>query len=177
MEDGDTDKQLEYTEQLADMRAAARVMDSERSRESSASASPASMPELASKWWGKNRWFNDPKFAEETASARKIDSELTGSGWNKESPSYYEELDNRLQSLHPMLYSKSSNGEVEKDDPKPKPPTIPSGGSKGSTKPPSDGRIKFTKEQMGIAKELGLTSEVQLREYHKEIQLQEKGAA
>ena len=54
---------------------------------------------------------------------------------------------------------------------KAKPPTSPSGGKKRVSKQSSkDGRIQLTRDQLSMARELGLTTEAQLKAYAKEIQ-------
>lgn len=123
-----------------------------------------SPPQEAMRWWNKNRWFNNPDHVSESATARKIDEQLDAEGWDKESPDYYKELDNRLQKQFPELYSTSS---------KPKPPIAPTKGtgSGGPNKQPSnDGRLRFTKQELAMAKALGITTEEGLREYAREIQ-------
>ena len=53
---------------------------------------------------------------------------------------------------------------------KAKPPTSPSGGKKRSGNRSKDGRFLLTKVQLKMVRELGLTSEAQLKAYAKEIQ-------
>ena len=172
-EAGDTAKQVELTEQLADMRAAARVADQQalvnqqmvQQRPAQQSPQQQQPPQLAMKWWNENRWFNSPGNETASASAREIDAQLDGEGWDKESPDYYAELDSRLQKRHPELYSKPT---------KAKPPIAPTKGSSGGSqsKQSKDGRLQFTREQLNMAKSLGITTEQGLKAYAAELQKQ-----
>ena len=116
-------------------------------------------PEEATKWWGRNPWFAKPEHAPESAYARMMDIQVENEGFDKNSSEYYEELDKRLQKRFPELYSKKKS----------KPPVSPSGGTGGSQKPRKDGRIRLTKQELQVARDLGITSEEALREYAKEI--------
>jgi hypothetical protein len=183
MEEGNTPKQLELTERMADMRSAARIADLQRAQIQQTQqrqyyppqqASQEPPPQEAMTWWNKNRWFNGPDFEAESAYARVIDKQLDSEGYDKETPEYYEELNNRLQSKFPELYNNSG----EDNDPrsKSKPPTAPSrskGRGKGSQVITKDGRLRFTKAQLTMAKSLGLQTKDQLVEYAKELQSKE----
>ncbi len=169
-EDGDTQRQVDLTEKMADMRAAARVAEmnqktrtnqqqDDQSQQQDQSRSPEP-PKEALNWWNRNRWFNSSEHAGETGFAKGIDSQLEAEGYDNQTPEYYEELDNRLQKHFPALYK----GTEKK---KPKPATAPTGGQQRKASP-KDGRIRMTKTELQIANELGLTSEVQLREFAKE---------
>jgi len=172
-ESGDTAKQVELTEQMADMRAAARVADQQAmmqqqfqpQRQNPPQQQQQAPPQLAMKWWNDNRWFNSPGNENATAAAREIDAQLDAEGWDKESPDYYGELDSRLQKRHPELYSKPS---------KAKPPIAPTKGSGGGSqsKQSKDGRLQFTRQQLDMAKSLGITTEQGLKAYAAEIQKQ-----
>jgi hypothetical protein len=173
-EEGDTAKQVELTEKIADMRAAARVADQARSQDlarvqqqqqQQPSPPQEQPPQEALTWWNKNRWFNSPEHKAESAYARSVDESLDAEGFDKDTPEYYAELDTRLQKKFPELYSDTTF--------KPsKPPIAPTGGSGGGTrsKRPNDGRLRFTKAELDMAKTLGITTEEGLRTYHAEIQ-------
>lgn len=180
-EEGDTDLQVELTEQLADMRAAARIAEQQRQQQQyqqsrqqprqqqEGGAEPP--PQEALRWWNKNRWFNSPDHVEQSRVARQIDQNLEAEGWDKESKDYYDELDSRLQKRYPELYSQPTGG---KPSPKPKPPTAPTGGQGGPSGKSKDGRMRFTKGQLDMAKTLGITTEEGLRLYHEELQKGER---
>ena len=167
-EEGNTEKQVELTEKIADMRAAARVADMQApAREPLVKEMEAPPPQKAMTWWNKNRWFNDPEHTAESAYARAVDQKLDSEGYDKDSQDYYDELDNRLQARFPELYKKESKS-------KPKAPILPSSGKgPGSNTRPAKGRIRLTAERMEVARTLGITSEEDLREYAKECQLLE----
>lgn len=167
-ETGNTQKQVELTEQMADMRATARIAQMQRKEQKEAPVqeinprAPAnnSAPQEAYAWWAKNKWFESQEHAPETMFAKSIDTQLESEGLDKNTPEYYEELDNRLQKRFPELYSK-----VKKS----KPPTAPSGG-RGTGKLSKDGRIRMTAQELQVARDLDITSEEGLREYAKELQ-------
>lgn len=169
-EEGNTSLQVELTEKIADMRAAARIADSQR-QNAPAEPEPSQYqseenqpPKEALKWWNSNRWFNSKEHAGESAFARAVDAELEGEGFDKEDPEYYKELDKRLQKTFPELYTNLK-----------KPSTVPSphkgrSNVRGSSSQ-KDGRIRLTKVQLDMARSLGINTEAGLREYAKEIDL------
>ena len=174
-EAGDTARQVGLQEQMADMRATVRVAEAQKrnfdgmGRPQQSQAETEDAPPLAYSWWDKNKWFNDTAYKAESAYAREIDAQLNDEGFDKDNSEYYEELDSRLQSKFPELY-KEEGSDVK---PKPKPPTAPTGGRLKGGGQPKDGRIRLTREQLGIARELGLTTKSELEEYVKEISKQE----
>tara|TARA_R110000803_G_scaffold26333_3_gene62442 strand:+ start:6396 stop:7238 length:843 start_codon:yes stop_codon:yes gene_type:complete len=172
-EEGNSKEQVMLTEKMADMRAAARIADMQTRRPESEPApqqqpapQQAPPPEEALTWWRSNSWFNSDGYQDASKDARAIDMGLEAEGWDKETPAYYAELDNRLQKKHPELYSSSR---------KPKAPVAPSS-ARSSAKASSskDGRIRLTKDQLDMARQLGITEEHGLREYALEIQKLEK---
>jgi hypothetical protein len=177
IEEGDTSKQVDYAEQLADIRAAMKVSELQKQQviqQSSQSptvgrAAQPKAPKKAMDWWGKNQWFNSGGFERETAAARSIDVQLDLEGYDKESDQYYETLNNRLQKLFPELISSSDN--TGRSRPKSSQTVVaPSAG--GSTK--TGNRIKMTKEQLRMAREIGLTTPEQLKVYETELKKQER---
>jgi hypothetical protein len=180
-EEGDTDAQVELTEQLADMKAAYRIHEMQQRyreyrkkgvaaavQEGAANADKeAYIPQLAKKWLSRNKWFNGEGTEAETAFARSIDNQVDADGFNQETPEYYNELDKRLQKVFPKLYS------AAKGRNRSKPATIQSGGSRGKGMRSGDGRIRFTKEQFQTARDLGLTTKEDLLAYAKEIKILE----
>jgi hypothetical protein len=166
-EEGDTAQQVALTEQLADMRAEAKVAQLARTQQQYQPPPQASgqqeAPQAAYNWWDRNQWFNSAEHSAESAYARAVDIQLEQEGFDKNSPAYYTELDNRLQEKFPELYNKG-------DTKKPKPATAPTGGKVSSGKVTKDGRVQLTKDELNMARELGITSEAQLKAYAKEIQ-------
>ena len=177
IEEGDTAKQVEYAEQLADIRAAMKVSELQRQQSvqqktQSPTVGRAAQPQAPKKamdWWGKNQWFNSAGYERETAAARSIDVQLDLEGYDKESDQYYETLNNRLQKIFPELISKPDM--QVKTRPKSSQTVVaPSAG--GSTK--TGNRVKMTKEQLRMAREIGLTTPEQIKAYAEEIKKQER---
>ena len=120
VEEGDTEAQVSFSEQLADMRAAMRVAEMQRQMAQQQAASPTvgrakqaaqnPPPQKAMSWWEKNRWFDSNGFSRETAAARAIDVQLDLEGFDKESDEYYDQLDFRLRNVFPELNSGKVQG-------------------------------------------------------------------
>ena len=177
IEEGDTGKQVEYAEQLADIRAAMKVSELQRQQviqqktqsPTVGRAAQPSAPKKAMDWGGKNQWFNSPGYERETAAARSIDVQLDLEGYDKESDQYYETLNNRLQKIFPELISKPDM--PVKTRPKSS-QTIVAPSAGGSTK--TGNRVKMTKEQLRMAREIGLTTPEQIKAYAEELKKQER---
>ena len=111
VEEGNTERQIELTEILTDIRAKARTAEAAKTDapfEEEEGQLPATVsntppqdppPKEAMLWWNRNRWFNGPQFEEESNEARKIDAELEAEGFDREDKSYYEELVKGLNAL------------------------------------------------------------------------------
>ena len=174
VEEGDTKAQVEFSEQLADMRARIRVADlqkqqAQQQRVQQPVQQPvqqtAQAPEKAMSWWKENDWFNAKGFERETAAARAIDVQLDLEGFDKNSADYYDNLNNRLQKMYPELIS-SNNVTQPKTRAKSSNIVTPStGGSsyKGN-------RVRMTQDQLRMARELGINDEAGLKKYAQEIQ-------
>ena len=179
VEEGDTQAQLNFTEQLADMRAAMRIAEMQRQQQVSQASSPTvgraqqvaqqPAPKKAMDWWQKKRWFNAAGFERETAAARAIDVQLDLEGHNKESDEYYELLNNRLQKVFPEL--KSGSEEPSKPRAKSRQPVSPTAGGSPSYK---GNRVRMTQDQLRMARELGINDDKGLKQYAAEIQRQQR---
>ena len=179
VEEGDTQAQLNFTEQLADMRAAMRIAEMQRQQQASQAVSPTvgraqqvaqqPAPKKAMDWWEKNRWFNAAGFERETAAARAIDVQLDLEGHNKESDEYYELLNNRLQKVFPEL--KSGSEDPSKPRAKSRQPVSPTAGGSPSYK---GNRVRMTQDQLRMARELGINDDKGLKQYAAEIQRQQR---
>tara|TARA_Y100000114_G_scaffold156181_1_gene182465 strand:- start:6636 stop:7544 length:909 start_codon:yes stop_codon:yes gene_type:complete len=177
VEEGDTQAQLNFTEQMADMRAAMRIAEMQKQQmQQQRAASPTvgraqqavqnPAPQKAMEWWQRNNWFNAQGFERETAAARSIDVQLDVEGLDKNSSEYYDELDSRLQKLFPEL---SSGGEASKPRAKSRPPVAPTaGGSQGY----KGNRVRMSQDQLRMARELGITDEKGLKAYEAELRKQ-----
>jgi len=174
VEEGDTEAQLKFTEDLADMRATIRVGEM---RNSMASQAPTPTPqpqrqrvedptpELASKWWQENDWFNKKGYERESAAARAIDVQLDIEGFDKNSPEYYQNLNSRLQKVFPELIS---NVDVAQNKTRVKSSKIVTPSTGGSAY--KGNRVRMTQDQLRMARELGINDEASLKKYASEIQ-------
>ncbi len=173
VEEGDTDAQVSFSEQLADMRAAIRVSEMQSQfrqqqqtqsptvgRAQQAAVNPA--PPKAMNWWQQNQWFNAQGYERETAAARAIDVQLDLEGYDKNSDDYYNQLNSRLQKVFPELVSSNDQSMKSKSR---KIVTPTTGGStyRGN-------RVRMTQDQLRMARELGINDEAGLRKYASEIQ-------
>ena len=175
VEEGDTEAQVNFQEQLADMRAAIRVAEMQKQIQQTQAVSPTvgraqqtvtnPAPEKAMVWWQKNNWFNSKGYERETAAARAIDVQLDLEGYDKNSDEYYNLLNNRLRNMFPELISES---EVVESKPRAKSrqPVSPTAG--GSTY--KGNRVRMTQDQLRMARELGINDEASLKKYASEIQ-------
>ena len=175
VEEGDTEAQVNFQEQLADMRAAIRVAEMQKQMQQTQAVSPTvgraqqtvtnPAPEKAMVWWQKNNWFNSQGYERETAAARAIDVQLDLEGYDKNSDEYYNLLNNRLRNMFPELISES---EVVESKPRAKSrqPVSPTAG--GSTY--KGNRVRMTQDQLRMARELGINDEASLKKYASEIQ-------
>ena len=179
VEEGDTEAQVTFQEQMADMRAAMRIAEMQKKQQQQqAAASPTvgraqqaaqnPAPAKAMQWWQKNNWFNAAGFERETAAARAIDVQLDLEGFDKNSDEYYDHLNNRLQKVFPELVSGSS---PSKPRTKSRPPVAPTTGGSSSYK---GNRVRMSQEQLRMARELGINDEKGLKKYEAEIRRQQR---
>jgi hypothetical protein len=176
IEEGNTESQVALQEQLADMRAAMRVAEMQRQQQVQQQVSPTvgraaqvesePTPTKAIDWWQKNRWFNSQGFERETAAARAIDIQLDVEGYDKESEDYYETLNERLRIMFPELISGSKVEPVTRQRAKSRSPVAPTAGGPSR----KGNRVKMTKDQLAMARELGITDDKSLKAYAAEIQ-------
>jgi len=177
VEEGDTDAQVNYQEQMADMRAAMRVAQAQQQgrqqqqqrqrQQPQQQRQQAAPPEKAMGWWQQNNWFNAAGFERETAAARAIDVQLDLEGFDKNSDDYYVQLNGRLQKVFPELNS----GPSPKQRPKGRSPVAPTTGGSSAYK---GNRVRMTQEQLRMARELGINDERGLKKYEAEIRRQQR---
>ena len=177
VEEGDTDAQVNYQEQMADMRAAMRVAQAQQQgrqqqqqrqrQQPQQQRQQAAPPEKAMSWWQQNNWFNATGFERETAAARAIDVQLDLEGFDKNSDEYYSQLNGRLQKVFPELKS----GPSPKQRPKGRSPVAPTTGGSSAYK---GNRVRMTQEQLRMARELGINDERGLKKYEAEIRRQQR---
>jgi len=172
VEEGDTDAQVNFSEQMADMRASIRVQDMQKQMQqqqqrATANNQPktkpsAPVPEKANNWWTENDWFNSKGYERETAAARAIDVQLDLEGNDKNSDGYYIELNSRLQKIYPELTSG-----ITLSKPKAKSSIVSPSAGGSSYK---SNRVRMTQDQLRMARELGINDEAGLKKYAAEIQ-------
>ena len=172
VEEGDTDAQVNFSEQMADMRASIRVQDMQKQMQqqqqrATANNQPktkpsAPVPEKANNWWTENDWFNSKGYERETAAARAIDVQLDLEGNDKNSDGYYVELNSRLQKIYPELISC-----ITLSKPKAKSSIVSPSAGGSSYK---SNRVRMTQDQLRMARELGINDEAGLKKYAAEIQ-------
>ena len=177
VEEGDTEAQVNFQEQMADMRAAMRIAEMQKQQSAQRASSPTvgraqqvaqnPAPRKAMDWWEKNRWFNSAGFERETAAARSIDVQLDIEGYDKDSDEYYDVLNNRLQKVFPELNSGSSPSKTRTKSRQPVAPTTGGSSYKGN-------RVRMSQEQLRMARELGITDESGLKKYEAEIRRQQR---
>mgnify|MGYP003110445015 FL=1 len=175
VEEGDTEAQVNFSEQLADMRAAIRVGEMQRQMQQNQAVSPTvgraqqvatnPTPQKAMSWWESNQWFNGKGYERETAAARAIDVQLDLEGFDKNSDEYYNNLNSRLQRMFPELIS---NGEVTESKPRAKSSKVVTPSTGGSSY--KGNRVRMTQDQLRMARELGINDEASLKKYASEIQ-------
>jgi len=174
IEEGDTDAQVKFNEELVDIKTAIALQNQSKAvKQQSETVSPNvgraqqqatnPAPAGAMKWWKENEWFNSKGFEKETAMARAIDVQLDIEGFDKNDSQYYNELNNRLQKSFPELIS---NTEVSVEKPRQ---------SRQAVAPTTGGqvyrgnRVRMTSDQLRMARELGITDPEHIKKYAKEI--------
>tara|TARA_R100000781_G_scaffold114051_2_gene83921 strand:+ start:219 stop:1127 length:909 start_codon:yes stop_codon:yes gene_type:complete len=179
IEEGDTEKQVQFNEQLVDMKTAMQLQNLQKTmkpvsptvdKAKEISNNPA--PQKAMQWYQNNNWFNSKGFERESAMARSIDVQLDIEGFDKNSDEYYDMLNNRLQRVYPELVS-TTNDNVTTNKPRQKSrePVSPTAG--GSTY--RGNRVKMTQDELRMARELGITDEASLKRYQSELTRIKKG--
>ena len=174
IEEGDTNAQIKFNEELVDLKTALALQKIEKQQNKQnvstnvdkanyVQQNPA--PRLAQDWWQKNNWFNSKGFEQETAMARAIDVQLDIEGYDKNAPEYYQELNNRLQKRFPELVSQD---EVTTIQPRTKSRQTVAPTTGGSSL--KSNRLKMSRDELAMARELGITDPDALKKYAKEIQ-------
>jgi len=174
IEEGDTEQQVKFNEQLVDIKTAIALENQRKQFNATNKASSPTVgkaqqqsanppPKKAMEWWEDNNWFNSKGFEKETAMARAIDIQLDIEGYDNNTDDYYIELNNRLQTKFPELVStKSVTSEKPRQSRQSVAPTTGGQALKSN-------RIRMTSDQLRMARELGLTEPEQLKKYAKEI--------
>jgi hypothetical protein len=174
IEEGNTDKQVELYEKMADIRGQMSKTEELSSSVPKVEKKQAETPPLAADWVKENReWFNKPGYRKETAMAYGIDAELTEEGWDVNDPDYYIEMDKRLKSSGMAYFSKNEEDTVQTDkNVVQKNNRVQSPVAGVSRKKETDSnRVKLTQDDIRTAQTFGIdiNDEAALKRFAKEV--------
>ena len=174
IEEGDTEAVVSANEKLADLAAMARVAEyqkrsqpqqQQRPQPQQKRPQPQPTPPQAMAWWKENEgWFEIPGYEKETKAARLIDAQLENEGHDMNTKEYFDELNNRLLQAFPGLISTTS---PSKPRVKSRTPVAPTTG--GSPNYKDSNRVRVSKDELSMARELGINTEEGLKIYESEI--------
>tara|TARA_R100001377_G_scaffold24846_1_gene13400 strand:- start:573 stop:1472 length:900 start_codon:yes stop_codon:yes gene_type:complete len=173
IEEGDTEAVVAQNEKLANLAAIARVAEYQKNNQQARPPQqarpqprqPAPTPPQAMAWWKQNEtWFEVEGYEKETKAARLIDAALENEGHDMNTKEYFDELNNRLLQTFPGLISNTS---PSKPRVKSRTPVAPTTG--GSPNYKDSNRVRVTKDELSMARELGINTEEGLKIYESEI--------
>ena len=174
IEEGNTDKQVELYEKMADIRGQMSKTEELSASVPKVEKKQAQTPPLAADWVKENReWFNKPGFRKETAMAYGIDAELTEEGWDVNDPDYYIEMDKRLKASGMAYFSKNEEDAVQTDknvvqkNNRVQSPVAGVSRKKGT----DSNRVKLTQDDIRTAQTFGIdiNDEAALKRFAKEV--------
>jgi len=174
IEEGNTEKQVELYEKMADIRGQMSKTEELSSSVPKVEKKQAQTPPLAADWVKENReWFNKPGFRKETAMAYGIDAELTEEGWDVNDPDYYVEMDKRLKASGMAYFSKEekdtvqTNENVVQKNNRVQSPVAGVSRKKGT----DSNRVKLTQDDIRTAQTFGIdiNDEAALKRFAKEV--------
>lgn len=174
IEEGNTDKQVELYEKMADIRGQMTKTEELSSEVPKVEKKQPQTPPLAADWVKDNReWFNKPGFRKETAMAYGIDAELTEEGWDVNDPDYYTEMDKRLKTSGLSYFNKSQEDTVQTDknvvqkNNRVQSPVAGVSRKKGT----DSNRVKLTQDDIRTAQTFGIdiNDEAALKRFAKEV--------
>jgi hypothetical protein len=174
IEEGNTEKQVELYEKMADIRGQMSKTEELSSEIPKVEKKQAPTPPLAADWVKDNReWFNKPGFRKETAMAYGIDAELTEEGWDVNDPDYYIEMDKRLKTSGLSYFNKSQEDAVQTDknvvqkNNRVQSPVAGVSRKKGT----DSNRVKLTQDDIRTAQTFGIdiNDEAALKRFAKEV--------
>lgn len=121
-ESGDSDKEIEFTEKLTDLRAE-KIVRARTQQQSPAQiqAGPERQPrnEAKDEWLSENDWFDQAGRETDSAIVRAVDQEIFAAGLDPNSKEYFDELNKRLAKRG--IKAKALAAEEDDDDPAPPP--------------------------------------------------------
>jgi hypothetical protein len=103
------------------------------------------------RWQAKNQWFGSDGFEEYTSYALGLHKKLVQNGVDPRSEQYFEQIDARMRSTFPEVFSgsrRSTSGEAQR-----RPTTVVASASRST----SGGKVRLTTTQVALAKKYGLT--------------------
>ncbi len=103
------------------------------------------------RWQAKNQWFGADGFEEYTSYALGLHKKLVQNGVDPRSEQYFEQIDARMKSTFPEVFSggrRSTSGEAQR-----RPTTVVASASRST----SGGKVRLTTTQVALAKKFGLT--------------------
>ena len=174
IEEGNTDKQVELYEKMADIRGQMSKTEELSASVPKVEKKQAETPPLAADWVKENReWFNKPGYRKETAMAYGIDAELTEEGWDVNDPDYYIEMDKRLKASGMAYFSKEekdtvqTNENVVQKNNRVQSPVAGVSRKKGT----DSNRVKLTQDDIRTAQTFGIdiNDEAALKRFAKEV--------
>src|SRR5210317_852157 len=174
IEEGNTDKQVELYEKMADIRNQMSKTEEYSAVKPKVKKNDAKVPPLAADWVKDNsKWFNKPGFRKETAMAYGIDAELTEEGWDVNDPEYYVEMDRRLKASKLDYFNKDeeNTSQTEKNVIQ-KNNRVQSPVAGVSRKKTTDSnRVKLTQDDLNTARNFGIdiNDEAALKRFAKEV--------
>ena len=124
-ENGDTSAQVELNDQLSDLKADLKISSLVAKKAGQAATkAPEPLP-LADDWRGKNKWFGQSGFEDETDAVRVIDARVAQAGYDPRTPAYYAELNRRVAKALPHLVKAGPQPPAPPATPPPTPPAAP----------------------------------------------------
>ena len=174
IEEGNTDKQVELYEKMADIRNQMSKTEEYSAEKPKAKKNDAKVPPLAADWVKENsNWFNKPGRRKETAMAYGIDAELTEEGWDVNDPGYYDEMNKRLKDSGLEFFNKSEeNTSQNEKNVVQKNNRVQSPVAGVSRKKATDSnRVKLTQDDLDTARNFGIdiNDEAALKRFAKEV--------
>ncbi len=103
------------------------------------------------RWQAKNQWFGQDGFEEYTSYALGLHKKLVQNGVDPRSEQYFEQIDARMKSTFPEVFSggrRATSGETQR-----RPTTVVASASRST----SGGKVRLTTTQVALAKKFGLT--------------------
>jgi hypothetical protein len=132
IEDGDTDRQVELQERLAELHATKRELgaikergdraQSDRPERQAAPQAASQMPVVqaqtpaAERWLKGRSWVNNPAYAEQNRELIRMAGVLVQDGYDPQADDYYQELERRMRRKHPGLFGNGRGGPVRRPD-------------------------------------------------------------